>query len=191
MALNKFTWQNGTQVEPAKVEIDGVSYDVTDAQYEGETPLSASNLNLMQDTLLGNVTDNLDDDTKIPNVKAVKDIYSTTEVKTNKVYIENGVKKPIYRSKVKVTLPSFPSSYSEKTVAHGIANIDTVVGWDKFLISAASSDEPYGYLPFMHSSGKMTVIKIIDDTNITLRSADLWNANSFNLEGYVEYTKNN
>lgn len=72
MALEKFTWENGTQIEPAKVEIGGQSYNVSDAQYEGETPLSASNLNLMQDTLLGNVKDNLDDDTKIPSVKAVK-----------------------------------------------------------------------------------------------------------------------
>ena len=72
MALEKFTWQNGTQTEPAKVEIGGQSYNVSDAQYEGETPLSASNLNLMQDTLLSNVKDNLNDDTKIPSVKAVK-----------------------------------------------------------------------------------------------------------------------
>lgn len=72
MALEKFTWQNGTQIEPAKVEIGGQSYNVSDAQYEGETPLSAANLNLMQDTLLGNVKDNLSDDTKIPSVKAVK-----------------------------------------------------------------------------------------------------------------------
>ena len=73
MALDKFNWQNGSQVEPAKVEIEGVSYDVVDAQYEGETPLSASNLNLMQDTILGNVVDTLEDDTKIPSVKAIKD----------------------------------------------------------------------------------------------------------------------
>lgn len=72
MALEKFEWQNGTQIEPAKVEIGGQSYNVSDAQYEGETPLSAANLNLMQNTLLGNVKDNLDDDTKIPSVKAVK-----------------------------------------------------------------------------------------------------------------------
>lgn len=72
MALNTFEWENGTLVEPAKVEIGGVSYDVTDAQYEGSTPLSASNLNLMQSTLLGNVKDDLTDDTKIPSVKAVK-----------------------------------------------------------------------------------------------------------------------
>ena len=144
-----------------------------------------------------NIELNIDNDiktaisTNTTNIQALQDgeVYSTSEVKTSKVYIENGVEKPIYRSKVKVTLPGFPSSYSEKTVTHGIANIDTVVGWDKFLISVASSDEPYGYLPFMHSSGKMTVIRLINDTNITLRSADLWTANNFNLEGYVEYTK--
>lgn len=81
MALDKFNWQNGSQVEPAKVEIEGVSYDVVDAQYEGETPLSASNLNLMQDTILGNVKDDSTDDTKIASVKLASGVvlYSNTD----------------------------------------------------------------------------------------------------------------
>ena len=71
MALEKFTWENGSQTEPAKVEVGGISYNVVDAQYEGSTPLSASNLNLMQDTLLGNVKDDLNDESKIASCKAV------------------------------------------------------------------------------------------------------------------------
>lgn len=55
MALDKFTWENGSQVEPAKVEVEGVSYDVVDAQYEGSTPVSAGNLNAMQDILNNNI----------------------------------------------------------------------------------------------------------------------------------------
>ena len=57
MALDTFEWENGTLVEPAKVEIGGVSYDVTDAQYEGSTPLSASNMNQMQTILNNNITE--------------------------------------------------------------------------------------------------------------------------------------
>ena len=60
MALDTFEWENGTLVEPAKVEIGGVSYDVTDAQYEGATPLSASNLNQMQTILNNNITTSIE-----------------------------------------------------------------------------------------------------------------------------------
>lgn len=47
--MAKFQWKNGTLVSNAKVEINGQIYDVTPEQYEGETPLSAQNLNAMQD----------------------------------------------------------------------------------------------------------------------------------------------
>lgn len=47
--MSKFIWKNGSQVEPAKVQIGDTSYEVTPAQYEGETPLSATNLNTMVD----------------------------------------------------------------------------------------------------------------------------------------------
>ncbi len=47
--MAKFEWKNGVLVQNAKVQIDGQLYDVTPEQYEGETPLSAQNLNAMQD----------------------------------------------------------------------------------------------------------------------------------------------
>ncbi len=47
--MSKFIWKNGNLVANAKVEIEGQIYDVTPEQYEGETPLSAQNLNAMQD----------------------------------------------------------------------------------------------------------------------------------------------
>ena len=50
-----FEWENGTKTEPAKVTIGGQVYEVEDAQYEGETPISASNLNEMQRTLNSNM----------------------------------------------------------------------------------------------------------------------------------------
>lgn len=48
MAL--FEWQNGTKVQNAVVTGDGVT--VQDAVWEGETPLSASNLNAAQNNLI-------------------------------------------------------------------------------------------------------------------------------------------
>lgn len=47
--MAKFTWQNGTLVSKAKVEINGTIYEVEPEEYSGATPLSAGNLNAMQD----------------------------------------------------------------------------------------------------------------------------------------------
>lgn len=51
MARNPVTFSNGTLVQKAQVEIDGNIYEVEPAQYDGTTPLSASNLNLLQTRL--------------------------------------------------------------------------------------------------------------------------------------------
>ena len=47
--MKKIKFENGTLVSNAKVEIGGTIYDVTPEQYEGTTPLSASNMNAIQD----------------------------------------------------------------------------------------------------------------------------------------------
>lgn len=49
--MNKIPFENGTIVTPAKVTINEVEYEVTPAEYTGETPLSAENLNQMQDNV--------------------------------------------------------------------------------------------------------------------------------------------
>lgn len=49
--MAKFNWQNGTLVSKAKVEIGGQIYDVEPEQYSGQTPLSAENLNAMQEAI--------------------------------------------------------------------------------------------------------------------------------------------
>ena len=51
MARNPVTFSNGTLVQKAQVEIGGTTYDVEPAQYEGSTPLSANNINLLQTRL--------------------------------------------------------------------------------------------------------------------------------------------
>lgn len=146
MALEKFTWQNGTQIEPAKVEIGGQRYNVSDAQYEGETPLSAANLNLMQDTLLANVKNDLTDDTKIPSVKAVKEVYSTVEKIVGK-WIDG---KPIYRKVLEFN--NVPTGVTQKN--HGISNFDKLINysgyyynstWGYIPIPAVTSDNMAGY----------------------------------------------
>lgn len=49
--MNKITFQDGTKVSDAIVTIDNIDYPVTPATYSGTTPLTASNLNLMQDNI--------------------------------------------------------------------------------------------------------------------------------------------
>lgn len=47
----KIPFEDGVKVSNAKVTIDGNDYNVTPAQYSGTTPLSAYNLNQMQDNI--------------------------------------------------------------------------------------------------------------------------------------------
>lgn len=117
------------------------------------------------------------------------EVYSTSEVKTSKVYIENGVEKPIYRNYIQVVMPSFPSSYSQQSASHGIPNISSVINWYAFKITVISNDSLVGYLPFMHSNGAFTVISSIDDTNVVMRSNGAFSGNTYNICGYIEYTK--
>jgi hypothetical protein len=51
MARNPVIFSNGTLRQKAQVEIDGTVYEVEPAQYEGTTPLSAYNLNRLQENL--------------------------------------------------------------------------------------------------------------------------------------------
>lgn len=49
--MDKITFENGTKVQEAYITINDSNYIVTPAVYTGTTPLSASNLNLMQDNI--------------------------------------------------------------------------------------------------------------------------------------------
>lgn len=49
--LERIGWQNGTLISKAKVEINGVIYEVEPEEYSGSTPLSAENLIQMEDNI--------------------------------------------------------------------------------------------------------------------------------------------
>ena len=51
MKLTKIQFEDGQKVSDAYVEIDGVKHNITKAQYQGKTPLSARNLNLLQENI--------------------------------------------------------------------------------------------------------------------------------------------
>ena len=59
--MAKFTWQDGTLVSKAKVEIGGTIYEVDPEEYSGATPLSASNLNAMQDGIYEDINENTEE----------------------------------------------------------------------------------------------------------------------------------
>lgn len=49
--MDKIPFEDGKKLKNAFVTIDGKEYEVTPAQYQGKTPVSASNLNKMQDNI--------------------------------------------------------------------------------------------------------------------------------------------
>lgn len=91
--MEKINFENGTLISKAKVEVGGTIYDVEPAQYEGTTPLSAQNLNQIQDNAESAILDleeamqekikwkkqtiNLGDNetVTIPEIKETQEIY--------------------------------------------------------------------------------------------------------------------
>lgn len=61
--MNKIPFQNGTMVNAGYVEIDGQRYPTVEPEYSGTTPLSAQNLNTLQD----NVEDAIDNLQTLPS----------------------------------------------------------------------------------------------------------------------------
>ena len=132
--MNKINWQNGTLVSPAKVEIGGVIYEVTPEQYSGNTPLSAENLNQMQDNIEEAIPEVIDNLTSSSTSKALSanqgkelktyvdglNTYSTTEQEVG-TWIDN---KPIYRKVISFTSTTSPYRYT-----HNISNIDKIVNF--------------------------------------------------------------
>ena len=89
--LDRIGWQDGTLVSKAKVEVNGVIYDVEPEQYSGQTPLSSANLKKMEDNTEKAINEV---DTELNNKITNLTTYSTEEVKTGETWIDS---KPIYR----------------------------------------------------------------------------------------------
>lgn len=138
MARNPIVFQNGTLVSNAKVEVGGTIYDVTPAEYEGTTPLSANNLNQLQT----NLYDYVDEENLI--------IYSLNETLTKKRWIDG---RPIYR---KVIDMGNLNNATNKAVSHGITNLDFMTHASGFAYStqvqithAGFNDEIYWNKTYM------------------------------------------
>lgn len=125
-------------------------------EWTEQTPVTANNMNEMQSTLLGNVKDDLTDDTKIPSVKAIKNTYSETETVIG-TWIDG---KPLYRKVITSTLTS--------TITHGIANINEIVN-----LKAVS------YNP---NSGKYFVVPSVRPSNSNYEVGLFADASTISLE---------
>lgn len=168
MALDIFEWENGTLVEPAKVEIGGVSYDVTDAQYEGSTPISASNMNQMQTILNNNIT------TSINEIST----YSLTEQRVG-TWIDG---KPIYRIYVTGTTQS---SDVAVTLATGV---DKLVGHEILVKrNNLSQYHPLSANMLTNESAHASPL-FVNSSTISLYITNTVYKNQ-NFYGWIEYTK--
>lgn len=109
------------------------------------------------------------------------EIYSTTEVKTNKVWIDN---KPIYRKVIDIgTLPNATA----KQVNHNISNIDKIIY--QYAIACDSNGQTYS-IP--HAAAP----NMGNNMTMSLRSNKEWvqvycSSNMTSFTGYyiLEYTK--
>lgn len=166
--MAKFTWQDGTLVSKAKVEINGTIYEVDPEEYSGATPLSASNLNSMQDGIYEDIDE-------IKN----KMIYSKTEKIIGK-WFDN---KNIYQKVIEVPKSSISSTNFE--VLHEISNLDTLISARGILVGA----DTFNIIPWISGGTYAIYINDIDSTKISMNSTQ----NAYNkivkIFLIIEYTK--
>lgn len=134
------------------------------------SPINGTNLNLLQD----NVEDAIDEVT-------ILDIYSTSETKTNKIWINN---KPIYRKIIDVgNLPN--NDY--KAINHNIENIDELVNVSAI---AVSSGGYYFNIPFVGTPGLFSSTRIgIRANSVNIQIASTTDASTYTAYAILEYTK--
>lgn len=65
--MNTFEWKNGTVIERPYIEIDGVKHYVEDGEVSGGTPVTANNLNEMQNIINNNFKDTITNKTTDAN----------------------------------------------------------------------------------------------------------------------------
>lgn len=65
--MNKINFENGTLIEPAKVTINGVTYNVVPEEWSTNTPLSAETLNQLQSNVESAINDVANNNGRINN----------------------------------------------------------------------------------------------------------------------------
>lgn len=106
------------------------------------------------------------------------DVYSTSEVKTNKLWIDG---KPIYRKVV--DLGTMPDT-TAKSVAHGISSLGTVVELRAMMNNGEGWFLP---IPFVSGSFEYQISVTTNDTNITVTA--FMDRTAWHGWAVIEYTK--
>lgn len=191
--MNKINWQNGTLVSPAKVEIGGVIYEVTPEQYSGNTPLSAENLNQMQDNIeiaIPEVVDNLisTDTSKALSANQGKELKGQIDdigaYSTSEIIIGTYMDKPLYRKVVNIG--SLPNNTAQ-TYNHYISNMDMLTYYD--LIWYDTADNRFFKAPRIDNL-EVLVKCAINTTNIQIEAKGVnWSNRTQNAKVVLEYTK--
>ena len=156
------------------------------------------------DTLLDEKANSSDVYTKSEVDDLVEDVYSTDEIKTNKVWV-NGkpiYKKTIYINEMPSANPDYPDFVSSKTYQTGLTNVDKMLSMDGTYYST-SQQYPSATFPlnFVYIDGSESSYAILhhistrvsqDSSTITIMcSKFFFTDQSREFKGYVtlEYTK--
>lgn len=178
--MGKITWADKVTLNPQP----SISAEnkVTDADMN-----EIKNVVNGNDTNVGDLTDlNTTDKSSIVNAineVIYKDIYSTTEVLTNKAWL-NG--KPIYKKVVSV---NFPTGAGTTTITHNISNIEFITNYQ--LIWYDTFDHRW-FNNFKDTTGDFYIeIDGISSTSIQVKAVGNLNWNDRTSDRYciVEYTK--
>ena len=146
------------------------SLNVIDAVTSGGTDLNANTFNTMQDNI----------------ENAIVDSYSTSEVKTNKVWIDS---KPIYRKTFVFNTTINPGTEGRLVVSHNISNVNDIwIDTAHSFIKASTTTTRFP-LPLLLYSGQIDAIyPYVNNTAIYIESQTPWGEN-WTKTITLEYTK--
>lgn len=167
--MDIFEWENGTVVERPYVEIDGIKHYVQDGTISGGTPVSSTNLISMQNILNQNMLD----------------IYSTEEIITNKIWIDN---KPIYRKCIFIS--SFPNN-AELQIDITSLNLEYLVHLYGFAGTGGAGDNGFPINASRPDNLSAEAGAWLNNTNNIVKLIIRTGSDRSNFAGYVvlEYTK--
>ncbi len=124
-------------------------------------------------------------DTNASDIQQIKNtgLYSTSEVKTNKVWTDG---RPIYKKTIYIG--SLPNS-SEKTVAHGVSDLDfvTLIYGTSYNTSGRSFPLPATIVTISSGLASASIYVVADRNNIIVGTG----IDRSSYQGYItiEYTK--
>lgn len=168
-----------TTVGDLSTDVASVTTTANNAQSTATSALNTANTaNGKADTNATNITAI---NTRI-NTLVDKEKFSTSEIKTNKLWINN---KPIYRKTIYIT--GLPNN-TDKNVDHGASNVDLIVNTFGIMLSpSANLVTPLNMRGTPAIYGSHTVVYRVDRTQIHIGSDADMSANVAYIT--IEYTK--